>query len=99
MSLPMNGVRRHTFLPTSTLFHDPIWSTSTNTSTGHEYDNVQIAMATKRLMKELDAFRREPSKAVSRLEPQSDEDLFHLVATLRGPEGTAYEGMSMSTAS
>lgn len=50
-------------------------------------------MATKRLIKELDAYRREPSRALSRLEPQSDEDLFHLVATLKGPEGTGYEGM------
>ncbi|KAK4631494.1 Ubiquitin-conjugating enzyme E2 16 [Fulvia fulva] len=49
-------------------------------------------MATKRLIKELDAFRRSPSSALTRLEPQSDEDLFHLVATLKGPEGTAYEG-------
>lgn len=89
----MNGLRRRTFLPTKTLFHDPIWS--------RPYENVQIEMATKRLIKELDAFRRETkskatdsaSSAVSRLEPVSDEDLLHLVATLKGPEGTGYEGI------
>jgi len=49
-------------------------------------------MATKRLIKELDAYRRDPSPALSRLEPQSDDDLFNMIAELRGPEGTAYEG-------
>lgn len=49
-------------------------------------------MASKRLIKELDAYRRDPSAALSVLEPRSDDDLFHLVAVLRGPEGTAYEG-------
>jgi ubiquitin-protein ligase len=49
-------------------------------------------MATKRIIKELDAYQRDPSPALSRLEPQSDNDLFHMVADLRGPEGTAYEG-------
>ena len=86
----MNGLRRRTFLPKQTLFHDPIWR--------RPYENVQIEMATKRLIKELDAFRREKksnaSSAVSRLEPVSDEDLLHLVATLKGPEGTGYEGNS-----
>ncbi|KAF2770818.1 ubiquitin-conjugating enzyme [Teratosphaeria nubilosa] len=49
-------------------------------------------MATKRLLKELDQHRKDPSPAVSRLEPVSDNDLLHLTATLQGPEGTAYEG-------
>lgn len=49
-------------------------------------------MASKRLIKELDAYRRNPSSAVSTLEPVSDDDLFHLKAVLRGPQGTAYEG-------
>lgn len=49
-------------------------------------------MATKRLIKELDAYNREPSAALSRLEPVSDDDVFQLAAVLRGPEGTAYEG-------
>ncbi|GAB1740578.1 hypothetical protein NU219Hw_g5674t1 [Hortaea werneckii] len=49
-------------------------------------------MAAKRLIKELEKFRKEPSTAVASLEPCSDEDLFHLTARLRGPRGTAYEG-------
>lgn len=49
-------------------------------------------MAAKRLIKELEKFRKEPSTAVSSLEPCSDEDLFNLTARLRGPRGTAYEG-------
>ena len=49
-------------------------------------------MASKRLIKELDAYNKDPSSALASLEPVSDEDLFHLKAVLRGPEGTAYEG-------
>ncbi|CZT18851.1 related to ubiquitin conjugating enzyme (UbcJ) [Ramularia collo-cygni] len=49
-------------------------------------------MASKRLIKELDAYRRDPSPVVPRLEPQSDDNLFSLIADLKGPEGTAYEG-------
>ena len=49
-------------------------------------------MASKRLIKELDAYNRDPSPALSTLEPVSDDDLFHLTAVLRGPEETAYEG-------
>ena len=49
-------------------------------------------MASKRLIKELDAYNREPSSAISSLEPVSDEDLFHMRAVLRGPAETAYEG-------
>ena len=51
-------------------------------------------MASKRLIKELEAYNREPSAVLTRLEPVSDDDLFQLAAVLRGPEGTAYEGMS-----
>ena len=51
-------------------------------------------MAAKRLIKELDAYNREPSPALSSLQPASDEDLFRLTAVLRGPEDTAYEGIS-----
>ena len=52
-------------------------------------------MASKRLIKELDAYRKDPSPAVSKLELAGDgDDLFHLTAVLRGPEGTAYEGTS-----
>ncbi|KAK1064363.1 hypothetical protein LTR33_012080 [Friedmanniomyces endolithicus] len=48
-------------------------------------------MASKRLIKELEQYSRDPSPAVSRLETV-DDDLTHLTADLRGPEGTAYEG-------
>jgi ubiquitin-protein ligase len=51
-------------------------------------------MASKRLIKELDAYNREPSSAVVSLEPTSDDDLLHLKAVLRGPDDTAYEGTS-----
>lgn len=50
-------------------------------------------MATKRLLKELEQYRKDPSRAVPSLEPVSDDDLFKLKAALRGPEGTAYEGI------
>jgi peroxin-4 len=49
-------------------------------------------MAAKRLIKELDQYNKDPSPAVTRLEPTSDDDIFHLTAVLRGPDGTAYEG-------
>ncbi|KAK0253056.1 hypothetical protein LTR91_021923 [Friedmanniomyces endolithicus] len=48
-------------------------------------------MASKRLIKELEQYSRDPSPAVSRLEAVHD-DLTHLTADLRGPAGTAYEG-------
>ena len=50
-------------------------------------------MASKRLIKELDAYNRDPSAAVSSLEPVADDDLLHLTSVLRGPDGTAYEGI------
>ncbi|KAM0710874.1 hypothetical protein Q7P35_001612 [Cladosporium inversicolor] len=49
-------------------------------------------MAAKRLIKELDQYNKDPSPALQRLEPTSDDDIFHLTAVLRGPDGTAYEG-------
>lgn len=49
-------------------------------------------MAAKRLIKELDAYHRDPSPAVAELDPLSDDDLLELRAVLRGPEGTGYEG-------
>lgn len=49
-------------------------------------------MAAKRVIKELDAYRRDPSPAVARLQPVRDEDVLQLEATLIGPSGTAYEG-------
>ena len=49
-------------------------------------------MASKRLIKELDAYRRDPSSAVANLDP-IDDDLFHLKAVLKGPDDTAYEGI------
>lgn len=51
-----------------------------------------VTMASKRLIKELDAYNCDRPHAVASLEPVSDDDLFHLRAVLRGPEGTAYEG-------
>ncbi|TKA83066.1 hypothetical protein B0A55_00922 [Friedmanniomyces simplex] len=48
-------------------------------------------MASKRLIKELEQYSRDPSPAVPRLEAVGD-DLTHLTADLRGPDGTAYEG-------
>lgn len=53
-------------------------------------------MAAKRLIKELDQYNKDPSPAVLRLEPTSDDDLFHLTAVLRGPDSTAYEGEILS---
>lgn len=53
-----------------------------------------VIMAAKRLIKELDAYTRDPSSAITVLEPVSDEDLFHLRAVLVGPEETAYEGIT-----
>lgn len=50
-------------------------------------------MAAKRLIKELDQYNKDPSPAVLRLEPTNDDDIFHLTAVLRGPGGTAYEGI------
>jgi len=49
-------------------------------------------MASKRLIKELDAYQKDPSPVVARLEPTSDDDILHLTAVLQGPDGTAYEG-------
>lgn len=49
-------------------------------------------MAAKRLIKELDAYNRDPSAAVAELYPLHDDNLFELRAVLRGPEGTGYEG-------
>ncbi|KAL9534134.1 Ubiquitin-conjugating enzyme E2 [Sphaerulina musiva] len=49
-------------------------------------------MATKRIIRELEAYNRDPSPVLSRLEPISDDNLLELTATLLGPEGTAYEG-------
>ncbi|KAK5137090.1 hypothetical protein LTR08_001099 [Meristemomyces frigidus] len=49
-------------------------------------------MASKRLIKELDQYSKEPSPAVTRLELINDDDLTRLTASLRGPDGTAYEG-------
>lgn len=52
-----------------------------------------ITMATKRIIRELEAYNRDPSPVLSRLEPISDDNLLELTATLLGPEGTAYEGI------
>ncbi|OQN99923.1 hypothetical protein B0A48_14128 [Cryoendolithus antarcticus] len=49
-------------------------------------------MATKRVVKELDQYQKDPGPAVERLEPTSEDDVLNLTAILRGPDGTAYEG-------
>lgn len=74
-------------LPSRTLFHDPDWGNHPRPSR-----DATIAMASKRLIKELEAYNRDPSPALKALEPKNEEDLFHWVGVLRGPEGTAYEG-------
>jgi len=50
-------------------------------------------MSSKRLIKELEQYNKDPSPAVSRLEPVGD-DLTQLTAVLVGPAGTAYESMN-----
>jgi hypothetical protein len=60
------------------------------------YFICQQTMAAKRLIKELDQYNKDPSPAVLRLEPASEDDIFHLTAVLRGPDGTAYDGRSPS---
>lgn len=55
--------------------------------------HVDVAMASKRLIKELQQYQKDPSPALDLLEPVSEDDLFHLVAILIGPDGTAYEGI------
>lgn len=51
-------------------------------------------MASKRLIKELDAYARDPAShpAVAELQPVSEDNLLEMRAALRGPEGTGYEG-------
>lgn len=58
-------------------------------------NTLTITMATKRIIRELEAYNRDPSPVLSRLEPISDDNLLELTATLLGPEGTAYEGNSL----
>lgn len=53
---------------------------------------ASTSAASKRLLKELAAYRKDPSPSIPSLSPIFDDDLFHLQATLKGPEGTAYEG-------
>ncbi|KAK4980479.1 hypothetical protein LTR42_000786 [Elasticomyces elasticus] len=48
-------------------------------------------MASKRLIKELEQYSKDPPHAIARLDTVGD-DLTHLSAGLKGPEGTAYEG-------
>lgn len=85
------AAHHHHHLHPRTLFHDPDWGAYPRPSR-----DATVAMASKRLIKELDAFGRDPSPALSVLEPRSEEDLFHWVAVLRGPEGTAYEGVMIT---
>ncbi|KAK3616070.1 hypothetical protein LTR56_026197 [Elasticomyces elasticus] len=48
-------------------------------------------MASRRLIKELEQYSKDPFHAIARLDAVGD-DLTQLSADLRGPEGTAYEG-------
>ncbi|KAK4580270.1 hypothetical protein LTR86_000473 [Recurvomyces mirabilis] len=48
-------------------------------------------MSSKRLIKELEQYNKDPPPAVPHLETVED-DLTQLTAVLRGPAGTAYEG-------
>ena len=59
---------------------------------GNGSNPKSVNMATKRLIKELDQYNKDPSPAVVRLEPVGD-DITQLTAVLLGPEGTAYEGL------
>ncbi|KAJ5154707.1 Ubiquitin-conjugating enzyme E2 [Penicillium coprophilum] len=47
---------------------------------------------TKRLVKELNNYRKQGNEALLYLRPINDEDLLHWEAVLKGPEGTPYEG-------
>lgn len=50
--------------------------------------------ASRRLLKELQAYENEPNEALLRLGPLNDNDLHHWAAVMRGITGTAYEGTS-----
>ena len=52
--------------------------------------------ASKRLLKELQAYESEPNEALLRLGPLSDGDLNLWIAVMKGISGTAYEGTSHS---
>ncbi|KAI9784622.1 MAG: hypothetical protein M1839_001844 [Geoglossum umbratile] len=47
---------------------------------------------TKRLLNELHSYTTDPNKALLHLGPQSDTQILHWEAVMRGVEGTAYEG-------
>ena len=49
--------------------------------------------SSKRILKELEAYHRDPSPALVSLEPAEEDNLTEFRAVLRGPDGTAYEGM------
>lgn len=51
--------------------------------------------AAKRLIQELRSYEREPNDALSHLGPVSDDELMHWTAIMKGPSGTAYEGLSL----
>lgn len=50
--------------------------------------------ATRRLLKELQNYERDPSEALLHLAPTHDDDLMHWTAVLKGVNGTAYEGQT-----
>lgn len=56
-----------------------------------------MSMATKRLLHELKAHATEASSdAIAHLGPESQDNLHHWTAVLKGVPGTAYEGMKVS---
>lgn len=48
--------------------------------------------SSKRLLKELSNYDKEPSEALVHLAPVNDDDLMHWTAVMKGVQGTAYEG-------
>lgn len=48
--------------------------------------------SSKRVLKELSNYDKEPSEALVHLAPVNDEDLMHWTAVMKGVQGTAYEG-------
>ncbi|KAJ2399524.1 E2 ubiquitin-protein ligase peroxin 4 [Coemansia sp. RSA 2559] len=51
-----------------------------------------MTSVTKRLLKELQDIRKEPSEGIVFLEPKNDDDILQWRAVLQGPQGTPYYG-------
>ncbi|KAF2809049.1 putative ubiquitin conjugating enzyme [Mytilinidion resinicola] len=48
--------------------------------------------STKRLLKELQDYQRDPNDALAELGPVSDDELMHWTAVMKGVNGSPYEG-------